>query len=192
MQKIDILIRPLRLSDINKNYIDWFSDIEVTKFLEARNISIEESRNYLRSGITNSSYYIYAICDKHTSDHIGNIKIGPIRRLDGVSDLVTVIGDRQYWGKGVASKAIKKIINYSFLNSGLRMFSASIDSNNIGSLNAYLRAGFKLQARLENYFCHYIGDTVTYSDKLYVVINNMKYNHKKLKNWKPISLSDIG
>ena len=33
--------------------------------------------------------------------HIGNIKIGPIKRKDGKSDLVTVVGDNSYWGKEV-------------------------------------------------------------------------------------------
>ena len=33
--------------------------------------------------------------------HIGNIKIGPIKRKDGISDLFTVVNDNSYWGKGV-------------------------------------------------------------------------------------------
>ena len=154
MNNFDILISPLRLRDINKNYISWFSDIKVTEYLEARNISIKDSETYLIQGIKDCSYYIYAICDKNSKTHIGNIKIGPIRRLDGVSDLVTLIGDKNYWGKGLASKAIKLIIQKSFTEGGLRKFSASIDSNNVGSLKAYQKTGFITEAKLENYFCH--------------------------------------
>jgi len=190
MNSINFLIRPLKIRDINNNYISWFSDEKVTEYLEARNISIQDSKQYLIDGIKKCNYYIYAICDEKTDTHIGNIKIGPIRRFDGVSDLVTIIGDKNYWGKGVASKAIKLIIQKSFTEGGLRKFSASIDSNNVGSLKAYQKAGFKQEAKLENYFCHY-KDDIIFSDKLYVVINNKEYNLEKFKNWKPISLMDI-
>jgi len=191
MNDFDILIRPLKLRDINKNYISWFSDIKVTEYLKARNIFIKDSETYLKQGIKDCSYYIYAICDKSSKAHIGNIKIGPIRRLDGISDLVTLIGDKSYWGKGIASKAIKMIIQNAFYEGGIRKFSASIDSNNVASLKAYQKAGFKVEAKLNFFFCHYSRDDRTYSDKLYVVINNLEYDLKKLKNWKPISLSDI-
>ena len=84
---------------------------KIVKIFKTKNISILESQKYLRNGIINRSYYIYAICEKKNKKHIGNIKIGPIRRIDGVSDLVTVIGDKNYWGKGLATQALKLIIN---------------------------------------------------------------------------------
>ena len=70
MKGIDLIIRPLSLKDINSNYISWFSDNVVTKYLDAKNISILESQNYLKNGIINRSYYIYAICEKKNKKHI--------------------------------------------------------------------------------------------------------------------------
>ena len=191
MKGIDLIIRPLSLKDINSNYVSWFSDNVVTKYLDAKNISILESQKYLRNGIINRSYYIYAICEKKNKKHIGNIKIGPIRRIDGVSDLVTVIGDKNYWGKGLATQALKLIINKSFAEGGLRKFCASIDSNNQGSFNAYLKAGFKLEAKLKKYFLHNSHISKNYSDKLYVTIDNLEYDIEKFRKWEPVSLSDI-
>jgi hypothetical protein len=75
MNYIDIIIRPLKLEDINNNYIYWFRDNKVTEYLEARNISIEDSKKYLTDRILHRNYYIYAICDKNTENHIRNIKI---------------------------------------------------------------------------------------------------------------------
>ena len=114
MDYIDITIRPLKLEDINKNYISWFRDNKVTEYLEARNISIDESKKYLTDGILHRNYYIYAICDINTEEHIGNIKIGPLRRFDGISDLVTIIGNRNYWGNGVGTEAIKLVVQKAF------------------------------------------------------------------------------
>ena len=191
MDSIDIIIRPLKLEDINKNYISWFRDNKVTEYLEARNISIDESKKYLTDGILHRNYYIYAICDKNTEEHIGNIKIGPLRRYDGISDLVTIIGNRNYWGNGVGTEAIKLVVQKAFFEGGLRKFSASIDSNNRGSLNAYQRAGFKLEAKLKNFFYRGNQEYQAYSDKLYVVYDNLHYDLEKFKKWEPICLSDI-
>jgi len=191
MKSIGIIIRPLRLIDINKNYISWFSDLKVTEYLEAKNITIKDSKKYLKNGILKQNYYIYAICDKKTAEHIGNIKIGPIRRFDGVSDLVTVIGNKNYWGKGVATEAIKIIVKKSFSESGIRKFCASIDSNNKGSLNAYQSAGFKVEAKLTNYFCRNAQGLKSYSDKIYVVYNNLDHDLLRFKKWEPISMLDI-
>ena len=81
----DVYIRPLRSSDINKRYISWFSDITVTRFLEARNLTIEDSKSYLQKGHDTGNYYIYAICLTENDLHIGNIKIGPIKRKEGIA-----------------------------------------------------------------------------------------------------------
>ena len=191
MKNIDIIIRPLRLKDINNKYISWFADVKVTKYLDARNISVQDSKNYLKTGILNRTYYIYAICDSNTHEHIGNIKIGPLRRFDGVSDLVTVIGNRKYWGKGLATKAIKLLISKAFNEGGIRKFSASIDSNNKGSVTAYQRAGFKEEAKLHNYFYKKYNNKIILSDKIYVFYDNLKFDLDKLKNWEPIIMSDI-
>jgi [ribosomal protein S5]-alanine N-acetyltransferase len=191
MKKIDILIRPLKLKDINSSYIAWFNDMEVTKYLDAKNISVSQSQKYLLSGILQRSYYIYAICDKKTNIHLGNIKVGPIRRFDGVSDLVTVIGDKNFWGKNVASKAIYLVKEKVFLESGIRKFVASIDSLNIASVYAYKKAGFKIETKLSNFFIHKNENKSFYSDKIYITANNDNYNLKTFNKWEPISLEDI-
>ena len=60
----NILVRPLTLKDIGSNYIEWFNDAEVTKYLDAKNLSVELCKNYLKNGILQRSYYIFAICDR--------------------------------------------------------------------------------------------------------------------------------
>ena len=55
MKKVDIYIRPLKLKDINSKYVSWFADLEVTEYLEAKNISISQSKEYLINGIIQRS-----------------------------------------------------------------------------------------------------------------------------------------
>jgi [ribosomal protein S5]-alanine N-acetyltransferase len=92
--------------------------------------------------------FIYAICTKEDGRHIGNIKIGDINYKAMTSDLVTVVGDRAYWGRGFATAAIKIGVNIAFAKLKLRKLyagiylHAGIYNDNVGSLKAYARAGF--------------------------------------------------
>lgn len=101
INKNEIYIRLLSKSDITERYLSWFKNDLVTRFLDVRNLSREKVLNYIPNGHDTGSYYIYVICLMCNDLHIGNIKIGPIKRKDGISDLVTVVGDDLYWGKGV-------------------------------------------------------------------------------------------
>ena len=188
----NILVRPLTLKDIGSNYIEWFNDVEVTKYLDVKNLSVEQCKNYLKNGILQRSYYIFAICDRIKNIHIGYIKVGPIGRFDGISDLVTVIGNKNYWGRNIASMSIKLIKEKVFLESGIRKFVASIDSLNTASINAYKKAGFEVEAKLSNFFIHKNNNNeISYSDKIYVSSNNINYNLNKFNKWEPIHIEDI-
>lgn len=143
-----LFLRPFEESDITERYLSWFRDDIATRYLEARNISAEDALGYLRSGKLERSRFTYAICAGDTGLHIGNVKIGDIDWKSSLSDLVTVIGDRDYWGKGIATSAIRTAIDIGFERHELRKFSAWIYSKNIGSLKAYTRAGFVVEAVL--------------------------------------------
>ena len=80
----DIYIRPLLYQDITERYLSWFKNDLVTKFLDSKNLTKIEVVDYIKHGIETGSYYLYAICLKSNDLHIGNIKIGPIKRKDGV------------------------------------------------------------------------------------------------------------
>jgi len=119
--------------------------------------------------------------------HIGNIKIGPIKRKDGVSDLVTVLGDQDYWGKGIAAIAINKAVDLGFTEGKIRKFSASINSLNIGSIKAYLQGGFTKEAVIPNYFYNKNNSVITPSDKIFVGLENKHYDMHILRNRAPFS-----
>src|SRR5262245_32711730 len=103
-----IVLRPLREADFTERYLSWFRDPDVTRFLDARNITREDAIAHLREGADGRLWRLYAICRAADGLHIGNLKIGPINRRHMVSDLVTVIGERTSWGKGCARAAIRQ------------------------------------------------------------------------------------
>ncbi len=147
----DIFLKELRVEDINNSYLGWFKDEQVTEFLDAKNISKEDAVNHLLKGIETKSYYMYAIIAKDSWLHIGNVKIGPINWQHLVADLPVIIGLPSYWGKGLASEAIKIGNHISFNVFGLRKLSGAIASGNVGSIKAYTKGNWIIEGKLKDH-----------------------------------------
>ena len=154
MESKNLFIRELLESDVKQEYLDWFKDDEVTKFLEVdgKSLSINNVIDYINDGKTSRKYYMYAICLKETGKHIGNLKVGPIDWKHLIADLVTVIGDRDQWGKGYATEAIKIGNKLAFEKYNLRKLNGGMYASNIGSIKAYTNAGWFIEGRLFNHY----------------------------------------
>ena len=146
-----ILLRELVPGDITDNYLKWFENGTVTQFLDSKNISRIDAINYMEHGRKSRSYFMYAIVDKVSHSHIGNVKIGPVKWDHGLADLVTVIGRHESWGKGIGSEAIALGTKVAFEVYDIRKLSGGIADGNVGSVKAYTRAGWVVEARLKGH-----------------------------------------
>jgi [ribosomal protein S5]-alanine N-acetyltransferase len=147
-----LYLRILREEDVNDKYLAWFRDDRVTQFLEAKNLERQEVLDYIKAGQESRTYFMHAICLKENDKHIGNLKVGPIDRKHMTSDLVVVIGDKQCWGKGLASEAIAIGNRIAFEKYNIRKLSGGMYSDNIGSVKCYVKAGWVIEGRLVGHY----------------------------------------
>jgi [ribosomal protein S5]-alanine N-acetyltransferase len=150
-----IYLRKLVIKDVNQFYLSWFKDSDVISYLDVRDLSEREAKDYILLGESTGLYYMYAICEKISNRHIGNLKIGPIDKKHHIADLVTLIGDKEAWGKGYGSDSIKLGNRIAFEKYKLRKLSGGIYSSNIASIKSYLKAGWIIEGILKD---HYILD----------------------------------
>ena len=57
------------------------------------------------------------------------------------------IGERDYWGRGYGSEAVRLAVQYAFLELNLRRVSLGLHDYNERALKAYEKVGFKLEGR---------------------------------------------
>lgn len=142
----DIYLRSLLQGDATKTYLDWLSDPEINRYLEVRFMpaqTLPQLREFIeKTGNSGDSLLlgIFLIADNR---HIGNIKLGPIDWNHHTSDIGLIIGDRDQWGKGFATAAIQLVSDYAFRELKLAKLTAGCYAENRGSMNAFLKAGFK-------------------------------------------------
>jgi [ribosomal protein S5]-alanine N-acetyltransferase len=149
-----IYLREVRVEDVNQNYYSWLADPQINQYLETRFApqSLDSIREFVSSKAGKADEPFYAICAKDTKQHIGNIKLGPINWHHRRADISLLIGDKQYWGKGIATEAIGLIVNFAFHELDLNKLQAGAYHKNQGSIKAFIKNGF-IQEGYVKEFC---------------------------------------
>lgn len=144
-----IFLKNLCPEDVTQAYVDWMNDPEVVQFTESRfsSYTIKNIREFVQACETDSDVLLLGIFDSATEWHIGNIKLGPINRRHLLGDIGIIVGRREFWGKGIATKAISLLRDYAFSEIGLHKLTAGCYSTNLGSAKAFKKAGFVLEGR---------------------------------------------
>ena len=116
---------------------------------------------------------------KENNECIGTVQIGPINKIHKISDLVVLIGNTKYHGKGLAIEAIKIGNAIAFETHNLRLLYGGMHRDNIGSVKAYLRANWIIEGILRD---HYIVNGESQDRILVACFNPSIFNetyHKK-------------
>lgn len=137
-------MRKVNKSDLNQTYLAWLNDPEVNKFMH-RNTKLatrEDLLKYYNNFARNKNDFLFAIIVKENNKHIGNVRLGPIDRIHKRSDFGIMIGDKQSWGKGFASEAIKLVLNYGFKTLKINKINLGVIDDNKRAIALYKKLGF--------------------------------------------------
>lgn len=154
LQTPRLLLRTLREEDVTERYVGWLNDPEVARFLEVRfsQHSLASTVEFVNGVNASTDTLLLGMFVDGGGKHIGNIKLGPINPHHHRADIGLLIGDRSEWGKGYATEAITLITAHGFASLKLKKITAGCYSGNQGSLKAFEKAGFKLEATLPEHW----------------------------------------
>lgn len=143
-----IYLRELSVNDVTDRYVGWMNDPAVTRYLESRRSrnSRADVLNFVVQSLRHPDVLFMAIVIKDGDRHIGNIKLGPIDRYHRRGDVGIVIGERDCWGSGYGTEAIRLLAQYAFDTLNLHKLTAGCCILNKASIQAFLNAGFTQEA----------------------------------------------
>jgi RimJ/RimL family protein N-acetyltransferase len=139
-----ILLKSISMADCTEKYVSWLNDNEINEYLESRFSiqTIESVRQFVSAMIESSDNYMFTIVHNESNEHIGNIKIGPIKSVYKHAFVGYMIGDKNYWGKGLASEAVYLASKFCFEELKLHKVNAGVIAFNIGSIKVLEKLGF--------------------------------------------------
>lgn len=129
-------------------YVSWVNDPEVNRFLESRFVQQTEDsvRQFVEAAARDQHGLFWGIRSVALDRHVGNIKLAPIDRHHLRGEVGIMIGDRDAWGLGIGSRALALVSAIADRDLGLRKLTAGCYASNIGSVRAFERAGYTVEA----------------------------------------------
>lgn len=139
---MQVIIRPLKKEDAYISY-QWRNNPKVWKYTGSKpdkKITADIELEWIENALNRKDEKRYAIIADDA--YVGNIQLTGIR--DGSAEFHIFIGDMNYWGKGVASKAMDLLISYAKKELMLKYIYLNVHPNNKKAIFLYENKGFKI------------------------------------------------
>ncbi len=148
-----VVLRAYREDDIDIA-LKLVNDKELKKFLVnfiPFPMSKWEEEEWIKSQKSNKEgTYNFAIEDIETNKYIGGCGINSVDWLTRVAVVGIMIGDKDYWGKGYGTDAMKVLIDFIFNDMNINKIRLSVFSFNERAIKSYEKCGFEVEGVLKN------------------------------------------
>ncbi len=137
-----LVLKSLTLKNATAEYCSWLNDPQVNRFISIKKVSLESIRNYIKEKNKRASCLFLGIFWKRNNEHIGNVKLEPIDLKKGRATTGILIGNKNYWGKGIATETLKALCQYAFQELNLQEINLGVDFRNKPAQRVYQKVGF--------------------------------------------------
>ena len=145
-----IYLRPLERNDLNERYLAWLNDPEVARYLETGTFPTtnQDLEKFYVKVTGSSSEVIFAIADLKSHKHIGNVKLGPIHWVHRRAMFGILIGDKEFWSKGIGQEVTRLVVEYAFDRLNLHRVGLVVFEEHKSAVRCYEKVGFKVEGCL--------------------------------------------
>lgn len=146
----------------------WVND-PLTRHLiggPAYQLSLASREDFVRERLTPSFDGVYLMIEAADLPEpvvIGAIELRKVAPEHRSAEMGILVGDREYWGRGYGTDAMRAMCRFAFEEMDLRRISLGVMSFNTRAIRSYERVGFVVEGRLreDTYLGGYYYDTVS-------------------------------
>jgi [ribosomal protein S5]-alanine N-acetyltransferase len=172
-----VYLRPLERSDLNETYLSWLNDAEVTRHLEtgAFPTTMQDLEKFYQGVTGSTNAVIFAIADRKSHRHIGNAKLGPINWVHRRAMFGIMIGDKNFWGRGIGEEVTRLVVEYGFQRLNLNRIGLGVFAEHEAAVRCYQAVGFKTEGK----FREEMFSDGTYKDRLWMGLLRSEYQPRR-------------
>lgn len=145
-----IQLLPLRADQATVFY-RWIQDPEVIAYsLNAfqQMDSLVKVSHWLEATLADARSLNLGVYLAETRELIGHAGISGISLVNRTGEYFILLGEKRYWGKGIATEVTRQVVARGFAELNLNRIMLTVSEPNEGGVKAYQRAGFRLEGRL--------------------------------------------
>lgn len=145
------IVRSLTPADASDRWSDWSADPEVMGPLNvpARRMSKEEIARYV-ARFDNDTGFLVGVFARVMLLHVGFFMI-EVNRIHATANFNLVIGDKQYWGKGVVNEVRAALLDEFFDRRGIEKAHGQPLARNFPAVFNYKAQGWRLEGVLKGH-----------------------------------------
>lgn len=134
----DVSLRKLKNSDL-KYFAKWWRDKELIRFTSGDNKKLSDSkvREFFLAMLENKNNWQYMI--QYGKKIVGHVTLAV--RKAGWYETQIVIGEKNYWGRGIGTMAIKKLLVLAAKDKIEKIY-LEVRPDNLRAINTYKDCGF--------------------------------------------------
>jgi RimJ/RimL family protein N-acetyltransferase len=147
-----------------KSFVRWDRDSEAQRlgdFMPTQLISEKKIKEHIEKREENENAFRFGLCTLEDDKFIGVVSLWLQAWSHNEAWLGIFIGEREYWGKGYGTDAMRLVVQYGFTELNLRRISLGLHAFNERALKSYFKVGFQVEGRERGVF---LRDGVRYDD----------------------------
>jgi RimJ/RimL family protein N-acetyltransferase len=145
-----IYLREIDENDIG-SIVKYANNVKISGFMRDAfpfPYTIDDAANWL--GVVNENTPKRSFAIANENEFIGAIGIEPCRDVNRYAGEIGYWIAEPFWGKGIATEAVKIFVKYIFNKYDLLKIFAHVFSSNQASTRVLEKAGFRLEGKLRN------------------------------------------
>jgi RimJ/RimL family protein N-acetyltransferase len=147
-----IRLRPLEKRDIELK-VKWYNDPRVNKTLILNEkLDLAKSLEWFDKAKNDDSRRDFIIETKD-GEPVGLTGLLGIDRIHGTAECFCVIGEKEFWGKGIGTQVHSLLIQWAFDELNLHKIWAVVYTNNAAVLKLVKKLGFEIEGTLREEKC---------------------------------------
>ncbi len=135
---------------------EWIRDSEYTRLLDADRsfpFSLRQIKKWIEKDLEPDQMafnFGFAIRTLSENRLIGGIGLDGVKWPHGEAFAGIGVGERELWGKGYGTDAMRVILRYAFTELNLERVSLDVFGYNPRAIRSYEKIGFKFEGRVRN------------------------------------------
>jgi RimJ/RimL family protein N-acetyltransferase len=145
--------------EMSKALSRWNRDSEYTRLLNMSVRPLNSAKGIQKwmdemIAETSPSEYFFTIRTREENHLIGGLFLEVIDWAGRDSSVAIFIGEREHWGKGYGSDAMRLLLQYAFQELNLWRVSLGVFQYNPRAIRSYEKVGFCHEGRMRQYLNH--------------------------------------
>jgi RimJ/RimL family protein N-acetyltransferase len=148
-----IYLRGLEKRDLTGRMFQWANDSEVTyyMFMGSMPNTTEQLEKEYEQILTSTRDVVFAIIDKESDAHIGNVGLYSIQWIARSAELRIIIGEKGFWNRRYGTEATQLTVDYGFSKLNLNSIYLGVNAEHSGAIKAYENVRFVREGTMRQY-----------------------------------------